>query len=46
MIPVYSSIADGKMNLLSDEVEKFTGKKPTPLKDVFESDFATVLQHS
>lgn len=40
MIPVYSLIADGKVAVLSDNVEKLTGKKPTPLKEVFERDFA------
>lgn len=39
MIPVYSLIADGKVAILSDDVERLTGKKPTPLKKVLERDF-------
>lgn len=41
MVPVYSLIADGKVNVLSDDVKQLTGKKPTPLKEVLERDFAT-----
>jgi hypothetical protein len=44
MIPVYSLIADGKVNVLSDDVEKLTGKKPTPLKAVLKRDFAASPQ--
>jgi uncharacterized protein YbjT (DUF2867 family) len=42
MIPVYSLVADGKVNVLSDDVEKLTGKKPTPLKEVLERDFVVI----
>lgn len=46
MIPVYSLIADNKVNVLSDDVERLTGKKPTLLRAVLERDFASVQQHS
>ena len=44
MIPVYSMITDGKVAVLSDEVERLTGKKPTQLRVVLERDFAAVPQ--
>jgi uncharacterized protein YbjT (DUF2867 family) len=37
---VYSLIANHHVNILSDNVERLTGKKPTPLKAVLERDFA------
>jgi uncharacterized protein YbjT (DUF2867 family) len=44
MIPVYSMITDGKVAVLSDDVERLTGKKPTQLRVVLERDFAAVPQ--
>lgn len=44
MIPVYSLIAEGKVNVLSEDVERLTGKKPTSLKSVLERDFASLRQ--
>jgi uncharacterized protein YbjT (DUF2867 family) len=46
MIPVYSLIADGKVNIVSDDIERITGKKPTQLKEVLKRDFAPALQHN
>ncbi len=40
MISVYSLVADGKVDLVTGEVERITGKKPTPLKEVLHRDFA------
>lgn len=45
MNPVYAMIADNKVNILSDKVERLTGKKPTALKKVLERDFGGVSQH-
>lgn len=39
MIPVYSLISKNKVSLLSNDVERLTGKKPTPLKVVLKKDF-------
>lgn len=43
--PVYSLIADHKAGVLSGDVERVTGKKPTPFKAVIERDFAGVRQN-
>ncbi len=40
MIAVYSLIVNGKVDLVTSEVVRITGKKPTPLKEVLERDFA------
>jgi uncharacterized protein YbjT (DUF2867 family) len=40
MISVYSIIANNKANVITNDVEKITGKKPTPLREVLTKDFA------
>ncbi|HEU4470423.1 MAG TPA: SDR family oxidoreductase [Flavisolibacter sp.] len=40
MNAVYSLIADNRVNVITDAVERLTGKKPTPLRTVLERDFA------
>jgi uncharacterized protein YbjT (DUF2867 family) len=40
MTSVYSLIADNHVNIVTDTVEKITGRKPTSLKNVLTKDFA------
>jgi uncharacterized protein YbjT (DUF2867 family) len=40
MTAVYSLIANNHVNFLSDDIQRVTGKNPTPLKKVFEKDFS------
>jgi uncharacterized protein YbjT (DUF2867 family) len=42
MIPVYSLIANNHVNLVTNDVETLTGRKPTHLKEVLKRDFASV----
>lgn len=41
MISVYSLIANNEVSILTDDIEKITGKKPHSLKDVLKRDFAS-----
>ena len=43
MIPIYSLIANNHVNIVSSDVEKLTGRKPTALRDVLKRDFVSVL---
>jgi hypothetical protein len=45
MIPVYALISDNKVTMLSDDVERVTGKKPTPLR-LYWKKILQVLQKS
>lgn len=39
LISVYSTIANNHVNIVTDDIEKVTGKKPTSLKEVLQRDF-------
>ena len=41
MIRVYSLIAEGKVNIVNNNVEQLTGRKPATLRDVLVCDFGT-----
>ncbi len=43
MNSIYSLIADNKVNTVSTDVEKITGRKPVPLKEVLQKDFAGTI---
>lgn len=45
LIGVYGSIADGHAALVTDDVEKVTGRKPAAFKEVLSYDFAFSDQH-
>lgn len=42
MISVYSLIANNHVNIVSNDIEKLTGRKPTALRDVLKRDFISV----
>lgn len=46
MIAVYSLIANNLVNEVSDHVYLLTGKKPTPLREVLQRDFAAVKKEA